>query len=310
MEQWGRRVTLRSVRVARRVVHHDADDITRIVGGWRLRSSGRLAARRQCLFRAQGFEKLTAIEEGSGRVRIKESKAVVTGGQRGLEAAFVQELLRRGAAKVYATSRTPQSSKNSRVMHPQLDVTDALSVSSLAATAKDANIVVNNAGVIGGKSLLRSDLEEIRAVFETNYFGALRVARAFAPVLARNDGGVLVDIHSVLSWAPGTAAYGDSKAALWSATNSLRIALREQNILVIGVYLGYTDTDMVRHLTVPKNDPKEVARKVVDAIEQEKTEVLVDEFTKMVKATLSESVEAMEQLVNRAKTARNESGPP
>jgi len=243
-------------------------------------------------------------------VRIKESKAVVTGGQRGLEAAFVQELLRRGAAKVYATSRTPQSSKNSRVMHPQLDVTDALSVSSLAATAKDANIVVNNAGVIGGKSLLRSDLEEIRAVFETNYFGALRVARAFAPVLARNDGGVLVDIHSVLSWAPGTAAYGDSKAALWSATNSLRIALREQNILVIGVYLGYTDTDMVRHLTVPKNDPKEVARKVVDAIEQEKTEVLVDEFTKMVKATLSESVEAMEQLVNRAKTARNESGPP
>ena len=243
-------------------------------------------------------------------MRIKESKAVVTGGQRGLGAAFVQELLRRGAAKVYATSRTPQSSKNSRVMHPQLDVTDALSVSSLAATAKDANIVVNNAGVIGGKSLLRSDLEEIRAVFETNYFGALRVARAFAPVLARNDGGVLVDIHSVLSWAPGTAAYGDSKAALWSATNSLRIALREQNILVIGVYLGYTDTDMVRHLTVPKNDPKEVARKVVDAIEQEKTEVLVDEFTKMVKATLSESVEAMEQLVNRAKTARNESGPP
>jgi NAD(P)-dependent dehydrogenase (short-subunit alcohol dehydrogenase family) len=86
--------------------------------------------------------------------------------------------------------------------------------------------------------------------------------------------------------------------------------LREQNILVIGVYLGYTDTDMVRHLTVPKNDPKEVARKVVDAIEQDQTEVLVDEFTKAVKATLSESVEAMEQLVNRAKTARNESGPP
>ena len=88
-----------------------------------------------------------------------------------------------------------------------LDVTDALSVSSLAATARDANIVVNNAGVIGGKSLLHSDLEEIRAVFETNYFGALRVARAFAPVMARNSGGALVDIHSVLSWTPGTAAY-------------------------------------------------------------------------------------------------------
>jgi NAD(P)-dependent dehydrogenase (short-subunit alcohol dehydrogenase family) len=243
-------------------------------------------------------------------VRIKGSTAVVTGGQRGLGAAFVQELLSRGAAKVYATSRTPQSSKNSRVVPLQLDVTDALSVSSLAATARDANIVVNNAGVIGGKSLLHSDLEEIRAVFETNYFGALRVARAFAPVMARNSGGALVDIHSVLSWAPGTAAYGDSKAALWSATNSLRIALREQNILVVGVHLSYTDTDMVRHVKAPKNDPNDVAKKVVEAVEEDQTEVLVDKFTEAVKATLSEPVEAMEDLMQRARTARNESERP
>jgi NAD(P)-dependent dehydrogenase (short-subunit alcohol dehydrogenase family) len=243
-------------------------------------------------------------------VRIKESTAVVTGGQRGLGAAFVQELLSRGAAKVYATSRTPQSSKNSRVVPLQLDVTDALSVSSLAATARDANIVVNNAGVIGGKSLLHSDLEEIRAVFETNYFGALRVARAFAPVMARNSPGALVDIHSVLSWAPGTAAYGDSKAALWSATNSLRIALREQNILVVGVHLSYTDTDMVRHVKAPKNDPNDVAKKVVEAVEEDQTEVLVDKFTEAVKATLSEPVEAMEDLMQRARTARNESERP
>lgn len=194
-------------------------------------------------------------------MRIKGSTAVVTGGQRGLGAAVVQELLSRGATKVYATSRKPQPSKDSRVVHPQLDVTDALSVSSLAAAARDANIVVNNAGLIGGKSLLHSDLEDIRAVFETNYFGALRVARAFAPVLARNDGGALVDIHSVLSWAPGTAAYGDSKAALWSATNSLRIALRQHKTLVVGVHLSYTDTDMVRHVKAPKNNPKDVARR-------------------------------------------------
>lgn len=191
-----------------------------------------------------------------------------------------------------------------------LDVTDALSVSSLAATARDANIVVNNAGVIGGKSLLHSDLEEIRAVFETNYFGALRVARAFAPVMARNSGGALVDIHSVLSWTPGTAAYGDSKAALWSATNSLRIALREQNILVVGVHLSYTDTDMVRHVKAPKNDPNDVAKKVVEAVEEDQTEVLVDKFTEAVKATLSEPVEAMEDLMQRARTARNESERP
>lgn len=243
-------------------------------------------------------------------MRINDSTAVVTGGQRGLGAAFVQELLSRGAAKVYATSRTPQSSKNSRVVHPQLDVTDALSVSSLAATARDVNIVVNNAGVIGGKSLLHSDLEEIRAVFETNYFGALRVARAFAPVIVRNGGGALVNIHSVLAWVPGTAAYGDSKAALWSATNSLRVVLREQEILVVGVHLGYTDTDMVRHVKAPKNNPKDVARKVMDAVENEQAEVLVDEFTEAVKATLSKPVEAMEELRLRARTATNQSGRP
>jgi NAD(P)-dependent dehydrogenase (short-subunit alcohol dehydrogenase family) len=250
------------------------------------------------------------LKERSDIVRIAGSTAVVTGGQRGLGAAFVDELLSRGATKIYATSRTPQTSGNSLVVRLPLDVTDALSVSSLAAAAKDADIVVNNAGVVGGKSLLRSDLEEIRAVFETNYFGALRVARAFAPVLARNGGGALVDIHSVLSWAPGTAAYGDSKAALWSATNSMRIELRPQKTLVVGVYLSYTDTDMVRRVKGPKNDPRDVARKVLDAVEQGQNEVLADPFTEQVKATLSKPVEAMEELMDRARTARLQSGSP
>jgi NAD(P)-dependent dehydrogenase (short-subunit alcohol dehydrogenase family) len=240
-------------------------------------------------------------------VRIKGSTAVVTGGQRGLGAAFVEELLSREAQKVYATSRTPRPSGNSRVVDLRLDVTDALSVSSLAATATDVDIVVNNAGVLGGKSLLYSDLEEIRAVFETNYFGALRVARAFAPVLAKNGGGALVGIHSVLSWAPGSAAYGDSKAALWSATNSMRIDLRQKNILVIGVYLSYTDTDMVKRVKAPKNDPRDVARAVIDAVEQGQTEVLADPFTQEVKATLSKPVEAMEELLHRARTTRHQS---
>lgn len=117
----------------------------------------------------------------------------------------------RGAAKVYATARTPKPSADPRVVSVALDVTKADSVAALAIVAADADIVINNAGVLGAPKLLASDIEEVRDVFETNYFGALRVAQAFAPILADNGGGALVDISSVLSWVGGFGGYGDSR---------------------------------------------------------------------------------------------------
>lgn len=212
--------------------------------------------------------------------QIQGATAVVTGGQKGLGKAIVDELLARGAAKVYATSRRPEPSTDPRVVVVEAEVTDGDSVTRLAALAGDATIVVNNAGVTGGKSLLHSDLDEIRSVLETNLFGPLHVTRAFAPQLA---GGTLVNVASVLSWLPGFGAYGVSKAALWSATNSLRAELSEQDTDVIGVYLGYTDTPMVADLDVPKNDPADVARQIVDGIESGAAEVLADELTRQVR---------------------------
>ncbi len=212
--------------------------------------------------------------------QIKGATAVVTGGQRGLGKAIVDELLARGAAKVYSTSRRPEPSADPRVVVVETEVTDADSVTALAELASDATVVVNNAGVTGGKSLLSSDLDEIRSVIETNLFGALHVTRAFAPQLA---GGTLVNIASVLSWLPGYGAYGVSKAALWSANNSLRLELEGQGTDVIGVYLGYTDTSMAAHLDVPKNDPADVARQIVDGIESGAAEVLADELTRQVR---------------------------
>jgi NAD(P)-dependent dehydrogenase (short-subunit alcohol dehydrogenase family) len=226
-------------------------------------------------------------------VNIKESTVVVTGGQRGLGKSIVDEFLRRGAAKVYATARAPKQSGDPRVVSIELDVTRADSVAALAVTASDADIIVNNAGVLGAPKLLSSDIEEIRAVFETNYFGALRVAQAFAPVLAENGGGALVDIASVLSWVGGFGGYGDSKAAIWSATNSLRIELEKQGTLVTSVHLGYTDTDMVSEFDVPKNDPRDVARHIVDGIERGDAEVLADDLTRNIKAALSGPAEAL-----------------
>ena len=226
-------------------------------------------------------------------INVKGSTVVVTGGQRGLGKAIVEELLQRGAAKVYATARSPKPSDDPRVVSVALDVTDPGSVAALAVTASDASIVVNNAGTLGAPKLLSADLEEVREVFETNYFGALRVAKAFAPVLAANGGGALVDIHSVLSWVGGFGGYGDSKAAFWSATNSLRIELEPQGTLVTGVHLGYTDTDMVSEFDVPKNSPQQVARDIVDGIEHGDVEVLADDISRQVKASLSGPVEAL-----------------
>lgn len=221
-------------------------------------------------------------------VDVHGATAIVTGGQRGLGKAIVDELLNRGAAKVYATARAPKPSDDPRVVSIALEVTDPDSVAAAAAAAADAQIVVNNAGALSGPSLLQEDFEQIRSVFETNYFGALHVARAFAPVLAANGGGVLVDIASVLSWLSGSGAYGDSKAALWSATNSLRLELAPQNTLVVGAHLAYTDTDMVADVDAPKNDPRDVAAAILDVVERGEIEVLADDMTRAVRAGLSD----------------------
>lgn len=220
---------------------------------------------------------------------IEGAVVLVTGGQRGLGKAFVAKLLERGAAKVYATARTPREETDPRIVPLPLDVTDPESVRALAERTGDATIVINNAGIIGLGSLLTGDIDDHRSIFETNVFGALRIAQAFAPQLA--DGGALVNIHSVLSWAAGSGSYGASKAAFWSLTNSLRIEFADQGTHVVGVHLGYTDTDMTQGLDIPKNDPLDVAAQVLDGLEKGETEVLTDDITRHVKAALSGPVE-------------------
>jgi NAD(P)-dependent dehydrogenase (short-subunit alcohol dehydrogenase family) len=219
-------------------------------------------------------------------VSIQNSVVLVTGSNRGIGKAFVQGFLDRGAAKVYATARTPISYEDPRVVPLALDVTDAASVAAVAEAATDVTILVNNAGITGSGTLVDSKIEDISAVLDTNLLGPIRLAQAFAPILSKNGGGALVNVASALSWLAGSGDYGVSKAALWQVSNTLRVELRDQGTLVQGLHLGYTDTDMTVDVTTPKGDPKDVVAASLDGLESGAAEVLADQTSAYAKSLL------------------------
>ncbi|EST36203.1 SDR family oxidoreductase [Streptomyces roseochromogenus] len=225
---------------------------------------------------------------------IKDSVALVTGGSRGLGKALVQELYTRGAAKVYATARDPRTVTHPDAVPLALEVTDPASVEAAAARAQDVTLLVNNAGVsLGATSFLNAPVDDVRREFETNFYGPLLVTRAFAPVIERNGGGHLLNVHSVLSWVGVAGSYSATKAALWSQTNSLRLELRPRGIAVTGLHVGYIDTDMAANVDAPKSTPEDVAALALDGVESGAYEVLADDLTRSVKAGLSGDLAAL-----------------
>ncbi|MBL7492912.1 SDR family oxidoreductase [Frankia sp. AgB1.9] len=212
---------------------------------------------------------------------------LVTGGNRGLGRAFVDAAFDRGARKVYATARDPRTVTHPHAVPLALEVTDPAAVAAAAAAAGDVTILVNNAGGYLGVPFLDGDLADVRREFETNFYGPLLVTRAFAPVLAANGGGHLLNVASVLSWYAQGGSYAASKAALWSLTQSLRAELRPRGIAVTGLHVGYIDTDMAANVDAPKADPRVVADLALDGVEAGAFEVLADDTTRHVKAALS-----------------------
>jgi len=223
-------------------------------------------------------------------VKIKDSVALVTGANRGLGLAFTQALLAGGARKVYAAARDPASVKQAGVVPVRLDVTNAEQVASAAAELGDVTLVINNAGIIRGSGFLgENGVEAVRAELETNFFGPVHVSRAFAPILARNGGGAIVNVLSALSWVafPASSTYSASKAAAWSFSNGLRNELRGQGTQVLALHVGYMDTDMVRDVAAPKSKPEDVARQTLEALEAGQSEILADEVSRRIKQNLS-----------------------
>jgi NAD(P)-dependent dehydrogenase (short-subunit alcohol dehydrogenase family) len=220
-------------------------------------------------------------------MNLSGATALVTGANRGIGRHLAAQLVERGA-KVYATARRPDSIDLDGVEVLALDITDPDAVAAAAHAACDVDLLVNNAGISTGTALL-GDLNGVRAEMDVNLWGTLSMVRAFAPVLATNGGGAIVNMASSASWFvfPGSSAYAVSKAANWSMSNALRQELAGQGTLVTSVHLGAADTDMMKDYDVPKSDPADVARATLAGVEAGVFEVVADEFTEMVKASLS-----------------------
>lgn len=230
-------------------------------------------------------------------MNINGSVFLVTGANRGIGAAFVQELLDRGAAKVYAGARNPAliEVRDDRLVPVSLDVASDEQVSAVAEKLTDVDVVINNAGIGRPGVPLSATLTDARDQLEVNFLGIVRTTQAFAPVLKNNGGGAIVNVLSIVSWAafPHLSTYSASKAAAWSYSNSSRVQLATQGTQVVGVHVGYVDTDLTAGFEAEKVSPQAVVTSALDALEAGASEALVDDASRAVKAGLSTDQESI-----------------
>jgi NAD(P)-dependent dehydrogenase (short-subunit alcohol dehydrogenase family) len=215
--------------------------------------------------------------------------ALVTGANRGLGKRFAAQLVERGA-KVYAAARRPETIDVPGVVPVQLDITDPESVARAASLAGDVNVLINNAGVSTGASLLTGPMVDVRQEMETHYFGTLSVTRAFVPIIQANGGGSILNVLSVLSWAHSAAfgAYAAAKAAEWAMTDAVRQELAPRNIHVAALHVGFMDTDMADFVPADqKTDPSAVAKLALDGLFAGEPEIIADDVSRRVKAQLA-----------------------
>jgi NAD(P)-dependent dehydrogenase (short-subunit alcohol dehydrogenase family) len=223
-------------------------------------------------------------------MKLQDAIVLITGANRGIGLAFAEAALARGARKVYAGVRSPSNFSNRGFVPIKLDVTSDNDVADAARICSDVTLVVNNAGIALLGGLLKAGTSDTaRMQIETNVFGILRMTQAFAPVLAKNGGGAFLNVLSAASWINSGAltAYAVSKAAAWSLTNGLRNELRQQGTQVLGLHVGFVDTDLTRGLDVVKVSPQSVVATALDALEAGASEVLADERAQTIKRGLT-----------------------
>lgn len=223
-------------------------------------------------------------------MKLANATVLITGANRGIGLAFARAALARGARKVYAAARDPASVTLPGVEAVKLDVTRPEDVAAIAQRCGDVTLLINNAGIaVVGDFLAADAIDSVRAHMDTNFFGPLLLAQALAPALARNGGGAIVNVLSAVSWIslPQLGVYSASKSAAWSLTNGLRNELRAQHTQVLGMHMGFVDTDMVRGFDTAKASPDDVVRHTLDALEAGADEVLADDTARHIKQGLS-----------------------
>lgn len=223
-------------------------------------------------------------------MKLDNAVVLITGANRGLGLAFAREALARGARKVYAGARNPASVTLPGVVPIKLDVTKPQDIAAAARDCGDVTLLINNAGIATMGGFLGADsAHAAQAMLDTNFFGPMLLSQAFAPILAKNGGGAVLNVLSVASWINGPllGAYGASKSAAWAFTNGLRIELKEQGTQVLGLHAGFIDTDLTAGLDMPKSTPEAIVTAAFDGLEAGASQVLADEISRQVHAHLS-----------------------
>lgn len=229
-------------------------------------------------------------------MKMDGTTALVTGANRGIGRAFAIELIRRGA-KVYAAARRPELVDIPDVEVLRLDITDQSSVDAAAGSAADVDLLINNAADTAGGKLVTGDLTAIRSTMDSNYYGTLAMIRAFAPILARNGGGAILNVLSAAAWmtVEGNTAYAAAKSAQWGLTNGVRVELAGQGTHVAALVPGLVGTQTLfdfasrNGIELPEGvviDPADLVRLALDGLEAGDLEIM-DPLSADAKAALA-----------------------
>ncbi len=239
-------------------------------------------------------------------MNIDGTVAIVTGANRGIGAAFVRELFAAGASKVYAGARDPADAGAlvaefpGRCIAVKLDVTNDTEVVAVASLCADVSVLINNAGVFANRLLIGADdMTAARQEMDVNYFGTLAMCRAFAPALARNGGGAIVNVLSAAALVnlPNMGGYGPSKAAARSLTTGVRAELADQGTQVTALIVGSVDTRMAAHVAGAKEQPADIARAGIKAIKHGIDELDTDRMAVEVRAAVALDPKGFERRV-------------
>ena len=233
-------------------------------------------------------------------MEIEGRRVLITGANRGLGRALTLACLSAGASEVLAGARQPDNLQDTfhdeRVKPVTLDITSETDVNAAAEMGR-VDILINNAGICLFGSVLRTPMEQLKNEIEVNYFGALRMARAFAPAMIEHGDGLIVNVASILGKVsvPAMGNYCAMKAALLSVSQALRGDLAGSGVRVITVLPGTIETDMSRGFSGPKMTAEQAALEIIDAIRTEKTETVIGDGARGVMAGLASDPLAIER---------------